>query len=215
VAHNAHSPDWNTKDVEWDPFRATASASAAAPVKQARGRRRKEGVTKCQVQGCLADLSILKAYHQRYKICELHLKAEHVVCDGAKRRFCQQCGRFHELSAFAPGTRSCRERLERHNARRRKPNVRKGAEASHEQGQDEDEEEPAAAALVPDTCGAQAGAQALAHGSVPATVGAGRIALQAAGCLAGAGDMSRDAATYFMQNTRAFRTPLWPATRSP
>ena len=40
--------------------------------------------------------------------------------DGQLQRFCQQCGRFHPLSAFDGSKRSCRERLDRHNARRRK-----------------------------------------------------------------------------------------------
>jgi hypothetical protein len=176
AAQDAHSPTWTPAELEWDPFRAKGSKQ------QGRGRRRKEGMPKCQVTGCLADLSILKAYHQRYKICELHLKAEHVVCDGAKRRFCQQCGRFHELSAFAPGTRSCRERLERHNARRRKPNVVRKEEGQDGQGE---EEEAAATAGAPPSNADTAGAQA--EGRSPATVGTGSgvvaMALDATSCM--------------------------------
>jgi SBP domain len=56
----------------------------------------------------------------RYKICEFHLKARHVVKDGQKLRFCQQCGRFHDVNEFDGDKRSCRARLLRHNARRRK-----------------------------------------------------------------------------------------------
>ena len=43
-----------------------------------------------------------------------------IVCDGRRQRFCQQCGRFHDLAAFDGDKRSCRARLQRHNARRRK-----------------------------------------------------------------------------------------------
>lgn len=40
--------------------------------------------------------------------------------DGQLQRFCQQCGRFHLLSAFDDNKRSCRERLARHNERRKR-----------------------------------------------------------------------------------------------
>ncbi|GIL59960.1 hypothetical protein Vafri_14603 [Volvox africanus] len=74
----------------------------------------------CHVPSCNVDLSSLKEYHQRFRICDFHLKAEHVVRDGVLQRFCQQCGRFHTLSEFDGTKRSCRARLLRHNARRRK-----------------------------------------------------------------------------------------------
>lgn len=48
--------------------------------------------------------------------------------DGLQQRFCQQCGRFHPLSKFDGAKRSCRDRLQRHNARRRKDKA--GAAAS-------------------------------------------------------------------------------------
>ena len=34
----------------------------------------------CQVETCRADLSDLKEYHQRYKICEYHLKVRQASC---------------------------------------------------------------------------------------------------------------------------------------
>lgn len=74
----------------------------------------------CQVEDCGASLVELKEYHQRYKVCERHLKMDYIVRDGEKLRFCQQCGRFHQLTEFDSNKRSCRERLQRHNARRRK-----------------------------------------------------------------------------------------------
>lgn len=69
---------------------------------------------------CETDLTPLKEYHQRYKICEFHLKVHSIVREGKRQRFCQQCGRFHDLTEFDGDKRSCRARLQRHNARRRK-----------------------------------------------------------------------------------------------
>ena len=43
-----------------------------------------------------------------------------MVRDGIEQRFCQQCGRFHLLTEYDGDKRSCRARLEKHNARRRK-----------------------------------------------------------------------------------------------
>ncbi|CAD7698053.1 unnamed protein product [Ostreobium quekettii] len=74
----------------------------------------------CQVEGCSNNLTGLRDYHVRYKICDLHLKVSSIVKDGRCQRFCQQCGRFHDLAEFDGNKRSCRSRLMRHNARRRK-----------------------------------------------------------------------------------------------
>mmetsp|Transcript_33201 Transcript_33201/g.94048 ORF Transcript_33201/g.94048 Transcript_33201/m.94048 type:complete len:653 (-) Transcript_33201:533-2491(-) len=74
----------------------------------------------CQVEGCGEDLESLKEYHQRYKICEAHLKAPMVVRNNQQERFCQQCGRFHPMDDFDGDKRSCRSRLDKHNKRRRK-----------------------------------------------------------------------------------------------
>lgn len=74
----------------------------------------------CQVEGCPVDLMRLKDYHQRYRICSDHLKCDFIVRDGQKMRFCQQCGKFQSLESFDREKRSCRERLRRHNERRRK-----------------------------------------------------------------------------------------------
>jgi hypothetical protein len=43
-----------------------------------------------------------------------------ITREGKRQRFCQQCGRFHDLTSFDGDKRSCRARLQRHNARRRK-----------------------------------------------------------------------------------------------
>lgn len=79
---------------------------------------------KCQVEDCQADLSAMKEYHQRYRICEYHLRLESIIRRNQLQRFCQQCGRFHPVEEFEDKRRSCRARLRRHNERRR----RKGRE---------------------------------------------------------------------------------------
>ncbi|XP_043718463.1 squamosa promoter-binding-like protein 8 [Telopea speciosissima] len=75
---------------------------------------------KCQAEGCNADLTHAKHYHRRHKVCEFHSKASTVLAGGMTQRFCQQCSRFHLLSEFDQGKRSCRKRLADHNRRRRK-----------------------------------------------------------------------------------------------
>lgn len=42
-----------------------------------------------------------------------------MVIQGRRQRFCQQCGRFHEIGEFEGTRKSCRRKLERHNQRRR------------------------------------------------------------------------------------------------
>jgi len=49
-----------------------------------------------------------------------HLKMSAIYVDGELQRFCQQCGRFHDLDKFDGDKRNCRERLSQHNRRRRK-----------------------------------------------------------------------------------------------
>ncbi|CAI9781609.1 unnamed protein product [Fraxinus pennsylvanica] len=75
---------------------------------------------KCQAEGCGANLNHAKHYHRRHKVCEFHSKASTVIIAGLTQRFCQQCSRFHTLSEFDNGKRSCRKRLADHNRRRRK-----------------------------------------------------------------------------------------------
>ncbi|RAL54020.1 hypothetical protein DM860_004491 [Cuscuta australis] len=78
---------------------------------------------RCQAEGCNADLTLAKLYHRRHKVCEFHSKAAAVVSAGQSQRFCQQCSRFHLLTEFDNGKRSCRKRLADHNRRRRKTNL--------------------------------------------------------------------------------------------
>ncbi|CAM8896604.1 unnamed protein product [Rhodiola kirilowii] len=74
----------------------------------------------CQADKCGADLATAKPYHKRHKVCEVHAKAQVVLVNGIRQRFCQQCSRFHEVSEFDESKRSCRRRLAGHNERRRK-----------------------------------------------------------------------------------------------
>ncbi|ESW34301.1 hypothetical protein PHAVU_001G141000 [Phaseolus vulgaris] len=76
---------------------------------------------RCQVEGCMVDLSDAKAYYSRHKVCGMHSKSPTVIVAGLQQRFCQQCSRFHQLPEFDQGKRSCRRRLAGHNERRRKP----------------------------------------------------------------------------------------------
>ncbi|URD76401.1 Squamosa promoter-binding-like protein [Musa troglodytarum] len=75
---------------------------------------------RCQVPGCEADIGELKGYHRRHRVCLRCACAPCVVLDGRSKRYCQQCGKFHMLSDFDEGKRSCRRKLERHNKRRRR-----------------------------------------------------------------------------------------------
>lgn len=48
----------------------------------------------CQVESCEADLSKVKDYHRRHKVCEMHSKATSALVAGIMQRFCQQCSRY-------------------------------------------------------------------------------------------------------------------------
>ncbi|RZC55305.1 hypothetical protein C5167_014166 [Papaver somniferum] len=74
----------------------------------------------CQVPGCEVDISELKGYHRRHRVCLSCANASSVFLDGETKRYCQQCGKFHILPDFDEGKRSCRRKLERHNKRRRR-----------------------------------------------------------------------------------------------
>ncbi|VFQ94611.1 unnamed protein product [Cuscuta campestris] len=96
---------------------------------------------RCQAEGCTADLTLAKHYHRRHKVCDFHSKAATVLAAGLTQRFCQQCSRFHVLTEFDNGKRSCRRRLADHNRRRRKvpqPNHQENSAntTSHQQAAD-------------------------------------------------------------------------------
>lgn len=61
-----------------------------------------------QVDGCHAKLDSLRHYHQRYKVCDDHLKMAELVHQGITQRFCQQCSRFHSITEFEGDRRSCK-----------------------------------------------------------------------------------------------------------
>ncbi|XP_022740659.1 squamosa promoter-binding-like protein 7 isoform X2 [Durio zibethinus] len=91
--------------------------------KRARTGRIGLGTYRCQVPGCEADISELKGYHRRHRVCLGCANSSTVLIDGETKRYCQQCGKFHLLSDFDEGKRSCRRKLERHNNRRRRKPV--------------------------------------------------------------------------------------------
>ncbi|GLJ42867.1 hypothetical protein SUGI_0888580 [Cryptomeria japonica] len=83
-------------------------------------KRAKVGIVRCQVPSCESDISHLKGYHRRHRVCLSCVNAATVVLDDVPQRYCQQCGKFHLLPDFDEGKRSCRRKLERHNTRRRR-----------------------------------------------------------------------------------------------
>ncbi|KAJ0764843.1 putative transcription factor SBP family [Helianthus annuus] len=116
-----------------------AEEEEAAPGKK---RTRTVATSRCQVPGCETDISELKGYHKRHRVCLGCANASNVVINGESKRYCQQCGKFHVLLDFDEGKRSCRRKLERHNnRRRRKPTDSKGpglqSAADYDDGCDE------------------------------------------------------------------------------
>jgi len=144
--------------------------------KRVRVARAGSSIARCQVPSCEADISELKGYHRRHRVCLGCANATAVVLDGETKRYCQQCGklvffdikflclikksssycmtfdgRFHVLSDFDEGKRSCRRKLERHNNRRR----RKPADSS--KGSAGDKEVHGDLLTEDTTCDAEAG----------------------------------------------------------
>lgn len=129
---------WEIKDYAFNPYELTAEklaspvdegltkpplgkagpAAADAPVKRRPGRQKRTSVL-CQVDGCGEELVDAKKYYRRYRICQLHCNMPSMTVDGRRQRFCQQCGRFHDIGEFESAKRSCKRKLKRHNERRR------------------------------------------------------------------------------------------------
>lgn len=61
--------------------------------KRARTVRAGVGRARCQVPGCEADISELKGYHKRHRVCLRCANASAVLLDGDSKRYCQQCGK--------------------------------------------------------------------------------------------------------------------------
>ncbi|KAK8548703.1 hypothetical protein V6N13_054518 [Hibiscus sabdariffa] len=91
--------------------------------KRIRTGRVGSGTCRCQVPGCGADITELKGYHRRHRVCLQCANSSTVLIHGETKRYCQQCGKFHLLTDFDEGKRSCRRKLERHNNRRRRKPV--------------------------------------------------------------------------------------------
>ncbi|KAF5198179.1 Squamosa promoter-binding-like protein [Thalictrum thalictroides] len=106
--------------VKSSSFSPSPTSSTTAG-KRSRASYQSTQTPRCQVEGCNLDLTSVKDYHRRHRVCESHSKCSKVVVAGLERRFCQQCSRFHDLSEFDEKKRSCRRRLSDHNSRRRKP----------------------------------------------------------------------------------------------
>ncbi|OIV91954.1 hypothetical protein TanjilG_23215 [Lupinus angustifolius] len=100
--------------------------------KRVRTARASAVVLRCQVPTCEADISELKGYHKRHRVCLRCANAATVLLRGEANRYCQQCGKFHILLDFDEGKRSCRRKLERHNKRRRRKPADSEAAAGHE-----------------------------------------------------------------------------------
>ncbi|KAL5988143.1 hypothetical protein ACLOJK_035906 [Asimina triloba] len=98
-------------------IKALPSIVSPVPVtKRARSATLNGHTPFCQVHGCNVDLSSSKDYHKRHRVCEIHSKTAKVIVNGIEQR-------FHLLSEFDDGKRSCRKRLAGHNERRRKPQI--------------------------------------------------------------------------------------------
>lgn len=60
--------------------------------KRARAARASSSA-RCQVPGCEVDISELKGYHRRHRVCLRCATAVTVLIDGEAKRYCQQCGK--------------------------------------------------------------------------------------------------------------------------
>jgi len=52
-----------------------------------------------QVEGCEADLRVIRDLLLENRVCESHARMEHIMIGGCQQRFCQQCSRLR-----LPGT---------------------------------------------------------------------------------------------------------------
>ncbi|KAL0457333.1 UNVERIFIED_CONTAM: Squamosa promoter-binding-like protein 7 [Sesamum latifolium] len=72
-----------------------AEEESALPGKKRARMARVPGGTpvRCQVPGCEVDITELKGYHKRHRVCLRCANASAVVLDGESKRYCQQCGK--------------------------------------------------------------------------------------------------------------------------
>lgn len=67
---------------------------AGAPgKKRARTGRVGSGTSRCQVPGCEVDITELKGYHKRHRVCLQCANSSTVLINGESKRYCQQCGK--------------------------------------------------------------------------------------------------------------------------
>ena len=53
----------------------------------------------------------MAAQARRYRVCAMHLEAEHVDVDSSMQRYCRTCTSFHPLEAFDCAKRTCARQL--------------------------------------------------------------------------------------------------------
>lgn len=68
------------------------------PGKKRARTARASSSARCQVPGCEVDISELKGYHRRHRVCLRCANASTVVLHGEPKRYCQQCGKCDLLS---------------------------------------------------------------------------------------------------------------------
>uniref|UniRef100_A0A061QZJ1 Squamosa promoter-binding-like protein 12-like n=1 Tax=Tetraselmis sp. GSL018 TaxID=582737 RepID=A0A061QZJ1_9CHLO len=73
----------------------------------------------CQVPSCRKQRVSLKDFNLRCRVCTVHTRAEYVLFGDTPLRFCQQCNKFQPLEDFDGTKRTCKEKLQLHNSRRR------------------------------------------------------------------------------------------------
>ena len=116
---------WSIKDFEFDPRTLDVSTSRKFSSETAENESAGTDAIKqkrCSVPCCVNELQ--GNYYRKYKICEEHAKSPAITIDGIGVRFCQKCGKFHDLNMFDGFQRSCRHALEMHNKRRRAKHAR-------------------------------------------------------------------------------------------
>ncbi|CAJ1962281.1 unnamed protein product [Sphenostylis stenocarpa] len=71
------------------------------PGKKRARTARASASARCQVPGCEVDISELKGYHRRHRVCLRCANAATVVLHGEPKRYCQQCGKCDSLSSLS------------------------------------------------------------------------------------------------------------------
>lgn len=99
---------------------ATSGGSISISLKSDACRKNEQGMVLCSVNDCPVIMDKQPMYYRRYKVCKDHLRSWSLMVEGEPQRFCQQCGRFHNINQFDAKKKNCRKRLEKHNSRRRK-----------------------------------------------------------------------------------------------